>query len=148
MRKILFIVVCCLMSLSASAQFNLGSIYQPVEVENPYGNPILDEMRRVTSGSMNQGSSTYETPRPQRQRAPQYQIIRGYRCINGYWYKINLKVFAKRDNVYIHSYQDRNSKMWVNAFDADARETTKYDGALVHENFDYKARISGFTVYF
>lgn len=97
--------------------------------------------------SMDQGSSSYEYSRPQRQ-TPRYVAIRGYRCINGNWYKVNLKVYAKGDNVYVHSYQDRNSNMWYDAFDATARVTTKYDGATVFENFDYKACISGSTVYF
>lgn len=144
MKKFLFAIVCSLMILTASAQSFLGSVYQPVEVENPYGNPILREMERAVGAS--QGTPCYESPH--RQQAPQYQQIRAYRYANGNWYKITLKVFVKHDRVYVHSYQDRSSKMWIDAFNASAQETTRYDGATIYENFDFKARISGFMVYF
>lgn len=142
-------VIGCCFSLSIFSQSipNLVSSYDPVLVENPYRNPVLEELDKSVFG--NSRSSTNNPYSSMSQKSsPDYQLIRGYKRINGNWCKINLKVFVKGKNVYVHGYQDRNSGIWLDAFNTYAQETTRYDDSVIYENFDYKARISGFMVYF
>jgi len=148
MKKIILSVIICFLSLSAFSQYipELGTVFQPVESSNPYSNPFLEELQRMNRQSNSNNNNTFEsTPR---QSSPNYEIIRGYRYTNGNWYKMNLKVFVKGESVYIQSYQDRNSSIWIDAFNSNAQQTSKFDGTTIYENFDFKARISNFMVYF
>ena len=94
--------------------------------------------------------SSYGTvPPPIVQNNIDYEIIYAYIVRSNKFQKIKIKVYQKGSNIYVNSYYDKETNMWYNAFNTNASQTTKYDGEVIYNNFDYKASVSGLGyVYF
>jgi hypothetical protein len=139
MKKLVLFFICSLLSLASYAQsyYDFGSHYQSVDVPNPYQDPVEGVLQNMLSRNQHQSAPM------QRQRAPQYQQVRGYRYANGNWQIINVQVFIQNNAVYVHSYLNRDANMWIDAYNAQAYRTTRNDGSVVYDNFNYKTPIQG-----
>lgn len=122
---------------------DFASHYQSVEVENPYEDPVEQVLQGMIAQQQHSSAPVF------RQQAPQYQQVRGYRYTNNNWQMVNVQVFVKNNVIYVHSYLNRDANMWIDAFNAQLYRTTRNDGSVIYNNFNYKTPINGLGyVYF
>jgi hypothetical protein len=143
MKKIVLLVVCSMLTISSYSQVDFTSVYQPVNVENPYSDPVEEALQGMIAQQNHRSAPVLK------KQVPQYQQVRGYRFVNGNWQIVTAEVFEQNNVIYVHSFLNRDANMWIDAFNAQLYRTTRNDGSVVYDNFVYKTSITGLGyVYF
>lgn len=142
MKKIIIALLMCSLSYPMMAQLPWVS-HSSVHAD-PVQRPPVDN-----TGSVYDPLGYGTVPPPRVQNNTSYETIYAYIVRNNKFQKIKIKVYQKGSTIYVNSYYDKETNMWYNAFNTNASQTTRYDGDVIYNNFDYKASVSGLGyVYF
>lgn len=130
MKKILFLVMAMMLSLTASAQF---VIYK--SVPDPPSRSSQSTYNPYNGYETNPYGNYYRSPQP---RAKQYNLTGYYHKADG-WYKTPIKVSVQGDEIILASVKVGNN--WAPC-NSNVSEVGAFDPQEIQENFNYKGYLS------